>query len=97
MRILKGIVAGIIAALILYAIYAIVYSVPYDIIPPIIIGFGVFLFILSVFSNIKRSSPLKLGAVSQTQFWSVMAVMVGVLLAMNGRIDDIYQILITMQ
>ncbi len=97
LRIIKGIVVGIITAVILYAIVAIIYNMPYDILPPIIIGLGVILFIFSISSNIKRNSPPKVGTVTQTEFFSVMAVLIGVLLAMNGRIDDIYQILLTMK
>ena len=103
LRILTGIVAGIITALILYAIGAIIYSVPYSIIPPILAVFGVFLLILSIFTNIKRRSPLKLGAANRGEFYAVVVILISALFYLNGRIDgvheridDIYQILLAM-
>ena len=80
----------------LYAIVAITYNVPYSVIPPILIGLGLILLVLSILSNIKRNSPKKLGAANRGEFYSVIVVLIGVPLAINGRIDDIYQILVTM-
>ena len=97
LHIFKGVVAGIITALILYALVAIIYNVPYSIIPPILAGFGVLLLILSIVSNIKRNSSVKLGATSRSEFYAVIVILISVLLYMNGRIDDIYQILIVMK
>ena len=104
LRILKAIVAGLIGAVILYAIVAIIYNIPYDVIPPILIGLGVILFFFSIFSNIKKNSPPKIGTVTQGEFFSVIAVLIGIMLgiygridSVNGRIDDIYQILLTMK
>jgi len=104
LRILKVIVVGLITTLILYAIVAIIYSIPYSVIPPILIGLGIIMFVLSISSNIKRSSLPKLGAVNRGEFYSLIVVLIGVLLAMNGRIDaingridDIYQILLTIK
>ena len=97
MRILKGIVAGIITALILYAIVAIIYSMPYSVIPPILAVFGALLLISGILSSIKRNSPIKLGVASRGEFYGVVVLLVSILLGMNGRIDTLYQILITMK
>lgn len=97
LRILKGIVAGIITALILYAIVAIIYNIPYSIVPPIIIGLGVILFVFSILSNIERTSPSKVGAANRYEFYSVTALLIGFLFALNLRIDSIFEILMTMK
>ena len=55
------------------------------------------LLFISILSNINRNSPIKLGAAKRGEFYSVIVVLIDVLLAINGRIDDIYQILITMK
>ena len=99
LRIFKGIVAGVITALILYAIVAIIYNAPYSVIPPILAVFGALLLVLSIASNIKRDSPVKLGTASRGEFYAVIAILIliSVLLYMNDRIDNIYQILIAMK
>ena len=92
-------------------LYAIIYNIPYSILPPIIIGLGVILFILSILSNMRRSSPPKIGAVNRYEYYSAIVVLIGILLylygsmeTMNGRIDatnvridEIYQLLLTMK
>jgi len=97
LHIIKGIAVGIITALVLHAFVAIIYSIPYSVIPPILAVFGVLLLILSISSNIKRNSLPKLGAANRGEFYAVIVLLISVLLYMNGRIDNIYQILITMK
>ena len=104
LHILRGIVAAIIGGVLLYAIVAVIYNIPYDLVPYLLIGWGLILLIMSILSNIKRNSPIKIGAANHGEFYAVITVLIGILIGINGRvdalnvrIDDTYQLLMTIK
>ena len=80
MRTLKRFVAVFSAAVILYAAVAVIYSLPYDSLPPILAGLGVVLLVISIISNTKRNSPIKLGTANRGEFYAVIILLISILL-----------------
>ena len=54
---------------------------------------GATLTLLGVFSNIKRRSKIKVGAINRAEFYGVLVTLISALFYLNTRIDQIMMLL----
>ena len=93
MSILQKFVTGVVAIVIFWAFISTILNIQGDITAFLIIAAGITLFLVSLLSNIRRNSPLSLGAINRGEFYGVVVIMFGAFFYLNTRIDTLFTII----
>lgn len=87
--IFKRVIALFIAVVIIYMIVSSFWGVVSDTTTFILMGLGILLVVIGILSNVMRSSPIKVGTINRAEFYRVVVALVGYIMYVNTRIDQI--------
>lgn len=93
MKVLIKIVAIITASVVSWAVVTTMYNMPSYLTSYIVIGSGIMLFLIGFLSNIRRNSPISVGAINRGEFYGVVVVILGAFFYLNTRIDTLFTLL----
>ena len=93
MNTLKRFVAVAIMVVVAWAIISTFLNVQAFVTAYILIALGILLFLVSFLSNIRRSSPIRIGVINRGEFYGVVVVILGAFFYMNTRIDTLFTII----
>ena len=88
-NITKRIVGVIIMLLMSYVIITELLATPSNTAVFLLMATGILLMVIGIFSNIRRHSRISIGAVNRAEFYGAIVTMVGYMIYMNTRIDQI--------
>ena len=88
-NIVKQGLALIIVGVIAYVIITTIYSTPSNIALFMLMGLGVALMIIGIITNIGKSSSISVGVINRAEFYGVVVAIVGYMVYLSTRIDQI--------
>jgi len=97
MNILKKTVATIVIFLMAWAVVSTMFNISGYITAYLIIAMGAIMFLVNFLSNIRRNSPISVGAINRGEFYGVVVVMFGAFFYLNTRIDALFTIISQMR
>ncbi len=88
-NIAKQVVAVAIAVLMSYVILTGIFATPSRVAVFLVIGLGILLLIIGILSNLKKGSSVRIGTINRAEFYGVIVAIIGYMIYMNTRIDQI--------
>jgi len=95
--ILKRAIAVVIVVVFVWGLVTMLYNIASYVTALLLVVLGAILAIISVLSDTKRHSPIKVGNINRGEFYGVIVVVVGCMFYLNTRIDSIYQIIVSLK